>query len=66
MGVQRTPLQQFLFEMHEDIPALDENYIVDKAGTVYNASDKNLPADIQAWLDKYKKYQYFELYDSTK
>lgn len=66
MGVQRTPMQQFLFEMHEDIPALDENYIVDKVGAVYNASDKNLPVDILTWLDKYKKYQYFELYDSTK
>ena len=66
MGVQRTPLQQFLYEMHEDIPALDENYIVGKDGSVYNSSDKALPADIQAWLNKYRKYQYFELYDSTK
>jgi len=66
MGVQRTPLQQFLFEMHTDIPALDENYLVGKDGTVYNSDSKNLPADMQGWLDKYKKYQYYELYDSTK
>ena len=52
--------------MHTDIPALDENYLVGKDGTVYNSDSKNLPADMQGWLDKYKKYQYYELYDSTK
>jgi len=66
LGEQRTPLQQFLFEMHSDIPALDENYIVDKSGTVYNADSKSLPAVIQSWIDKYRKYQYYGLYDSTK
>lgn len=66
VGVQRTNFQQFLFEMHEEIPALDESYIVDKSGNVYNSDSKTLPADIKTWLDKYKKYQYFELYDSAK
>ena len=66
IGVDRTPLQQFLFQMHEDIPALDENYIVGKDGSVYKSDDKALPADIQNWVDKYRNYQYFGLYDSAK
>jgi len=66
LGTDRTAFQQFLYQMHADIRALDENYIVGSDGTVYKSSDKNLPADIQAWLDKYKKYQYYELYDSVK
>jgi len=66
LGVDRTPLQQFLIEMHEDIPALDENYIVDKSGRVYNANNADLPSNIQTWIDTYEKYQYFELYDSTE
>ncbi len=66
LGLQRTPFQQFLVEMHEDVPALDESYIVDKSFTVYNADNKNLPADVQAWIDTYRKYQYFELYDAAE
>jgi len=66
IGVQRTPLQQFLFGMHADITAIDEDYVVAKDGTVYNVNSKNIPDYIQVWLDKYKKYQYYELYDSKK
>jgi len=66
MGTKRTAFQQFLFEMHADIRALDENYIVGSDGTVYKSGDKNLPADIQTWLDKYRQFQYYELYDSVK
>jgi len=66
LGVQRTPFQQFLLSMHEDIPALDENYIVAGDGTVYSAKSSTLPEDISMWIDLYRKYQYYELYDADR
>ena len=66
LGVQRTPFQGFLKEMHTEISLMDENYIVDKDGNVYSADSANLPASMQSWLNKYKLFQYYQLYDETK
>ena len=66
LGLQRTSFQQFLLDMHEEIPAIDESYIVGNDGTVYKSDAKDLPADIAGWIEKYRKYQYYELYDSYK
>ncbi len=65
VGVQRTPFQQFLFEMHDVVPALNESYVVAGDGTVYNAGG-SLNPEIKPWIDIYRKYQYYQLYDNRE
>ena len=65
IGVQRTPFQQFLFEMHDAVPALNESYVVASDGTLYNAGG-SLNPEIKPWIDIYRKYQYYQLYDSRE
>jgi len=66
LGIQRTPLQQFLFEMHNDIPAISSNYVVDSNGNIYRSSDTTLPEKLKSWLKQYEILQYYELYDSEE
>lgn len=65
LGLQRTPFQQFLFEMHDVVPALNESYAVAIDGKVYNAGG-SLNPEIKPWIETYRKYQYYQLYDNRE